>query len=167
MIVLYCKGIIGTRSKARSYCSLTVYHYYRTLCAVFQGKRESFFVFFAGEKNCGAGGAARCHYSLSHGVGFNNFSVSRGSARAAPLPTHLLRICAGALKRRALCAVSKFAGGKKPTGLFARKRLLTPQEGAYNMEKAAPKGAARIEFPVFYLPTHQRALPSEEVAVKQ
>ena len=42
--------------KAGSYCSLTVYHYYRTLCAVFQGKRESFFAFFAGEKNCGAGG---------------------------------------------------------------------------------------------------------------
>ena len=35
------------------------------------------------------------------------------------------------------------------------------------MEKAAPKGAAQIEFLVFYLPTHQRALPSEEVAVKQ
>ena len=28
-------------------------------------------------------------------------------------------------KRRAQCAVSKFAGGKKPTGLFARKHLLT------------------------------------------
>ena len=42
-------------------------------------------------------------------------TVSRGRARAAPLPTHLLRICAGALKRRALCAVSKFASGKEPT----------------------------------------------------
>ena len=62
-------------------------------------------------------------------------TVSRGRDRAAPLPTHLLRICAGALKRRALCAVSKFASGKEPTGLFARKHLLTPQEGANNKEK--------------------------------
>ena len=62
-------------------------------------------------------------------------TVSRGRDRAAPLPTHLLRICAGALKRRALCAVSKFASGKEPTGLFARKHLLPPQEGANNKEK--------------------------------
>ena len=51
----------------------------------------------------------------------------RGRDRAAPLPTHLLRICAGALKRHAPCAISKFASGKEPTGLFARKHLLTPQ----------------------------------------
>ena len=59
--------------------------------------------------------------------------VPRGlTARlASPLPTHLLRICAGALKRRAQCAVFKFASGKEPTGLFARKHLLTPQEGAF------------------------------------
>ena len=56
--------------------------------------------------------------------------VPRGlTARlASPLPTHLLRICAGALKRRAQCAVSNFASGKEPTGLFARKHLLTPEE---------------------------------------
>ena len=53
---------------------------------------------------------------------------------AAPLPTHLLRICAGALKRRAQCAVSKFAGGKEPTGLFARMRLLTPTGGAKEVD---------------------------------
>ena len=58
--------------------------------------------------------------------------VPRGlTARlASPLPTHLLRICAGALYRRAQCAVSKFAGGKKPAGLLARIRLLTPEEEA-------------------------------------
>ena len=42
-------------------------------------------------------------------------TVSRGRDRAAPLPTHLLRICAGALKWREQCAISKFAGGKEPT----------------------------------------------------
>ena len=42
-------------------------------------------------------------------------TVSRGRNRAAPLPTHLLRICAGALKWREQCAISKFAGGKEPT----------------------------------------------------
>ena len=43
--------------------------------------------------------------------------VPRGlTARlASPLPTHLLRICAGALKRHGQCAVSKFAGGQSPT----------------------------------------------------
>ena len=43
--------------------------------------------------------------------------VPRGlTARlASPLPTHLLRICAGALKRHGKYAVSKFAGGKEPT----------------------------------------------------
>ena len=69
--------------------------------------------------------------SLSHATAINcgwHDSFSRGGNRAAPLPTHLLRICAGALKWREQCAISKFAGGKKPTGLFARKRLLTPKE---------------------------------------
>ena len=62
--------------------------------------------------------------------------VPRGlTARlASPLPTHLLRICAGALYRRAQCAVSKFAGGKEPTGLFARMRLLTPTGGAKEVD---------------------------------
>ena len=58
--------------------------------------------------------------------------VPRGlTARlASPLPTHLLRICAGALKRHEQCTVSKFASGQSPTGLFARKHLLTPRRGA-------------------------------------
>ena len=43
-------------------------------------------------------------------------------------------------KRHAPCAVSKFASGKEPTGLFARKHLLTPQEG----------GTGRAGSPGFY-----------------
>ena len=42
-------------------------------------------------------------------------TVSRGRDRAAPLPTHLLRICAGALKWHEQCAISKFASGQSPT----------------------------------------------------
>ena len=62
--------------------------------------------------------------------------VPRGlTARlASPLPTHLLRICAGALKRHGQCAVSKFAGGQSHTVALPRKRLLTPREGAYHVE---------------------------------
>ena len=55
-------------------------------------------------------------------------SFSRGRDRAAYLPTHLLRICAGALKRCAQCTVSKFASGQSPTGALPRKHLLTPEE---------------------------------------
>ena len=54
-----------------------------------------------------------------------NSLVSRGRDRAAPLPTHLLRICAGALKCPEQWGISKFASGKEPIGLFARKHLLT------------------------------------------
>ena len=56
--------------------------------------------------------------------------VPRGlTARlASPLPTHLLRICAGALYRRAQCAVSKFASGQSHTVALPRKHLLTPRE---------------------------------------
>ena len=49
---------------------------------------------------------------------------------AAPLPTHLLRICAGALKRRAQCAVSKLANGQRHTVALPRKHLLAPEEEA-------------------------------------
>ena len=55
-------------------------------------------------------------------------TFSRGRDRAAPLPTHLLRICAGALKCPEQWGIPKFASGKEPTGLFARKHLLTPEE---------------------------------------
>ena len=51
--------------------------------------------------------------------------VSRGRNRAAPLPTHLLRICAGTLKRHAPCAVSEFASGQRHTVALPRKHLLT------------------------------------------
>ena len=57
-------------------------------------------------------------YSLSHPASAScgrNDSVSRSRDCTAPLPTHLLRICAGALKWREQCAISKFAGGKEPT----------------------------------------------------
>ena len=66
----------------------------------------------------GYDGGESPNYSLSLISGVRvewHDTVSRGRDRAAPLPTHLLRICAGALKRRALCAVSKFASGKEPT----------------------------------------------------
>ena len=57
-------------------------------------------------------------------------TVSRGRNRAAPLPTHLLRICAGALKCPEQWGIPKLAGGQSPTGALPRKRLLTPYKGA-------------------------------------
>ena len=42
-------------------------------------------------------------------------TVSRGRDRAAPLPTHLLRICAGALKCPEQWGISKLASGQSPT----------------------------------------------------
>ena len=57
-------------------------------------------------------------YSLSHDTEASfgcRDSFSRGGDRAAPLPTHLLRICAGALKRLDPCAVSKLANGQRHT----------------------------------------------------
>ena len=57
-------------------------------------------------------------YSLSHAIDARvewHDSVSRGRNRAAPLPTHLLRICAGTLKRHGQCAVSKLESGQSPT----------------------------------------------------
>ena len=53
--------------------------------------------------------------ALRQPLRFLRLLFSRGSARAAPLPTHLLRICAGTLKRRAQCAVSKLESGQSPT----------------------------------------------------
>ena len=175
---------------------IVLYHYYRTLCAVFQGKHESFFAFFAErgappsyiglpQRFCEAkdlweereGGKGKSgysgSYSLRRDVGFNNPSVSlprqafgqrnafsRGRDRAALLPTQLLRICAGALKRRALGAVSKFAGCKKPTGLFARKRLLTPEEEAelriqqpFRQARSSPATVSRGRDRAALLPT--------------
>ena len=72
----------------------------------------------------------RRSYSLSHATAVNcgwHDSVSRGRNRAAPLPTHLLRICAGTLKRHGQCAVSKLANGQRHTVALPRKRLLTPK----------------------------------------
>ena len=90
------------------------------------------------DKSVRDGGRRGGNDSLSHGVGLNNPSASlprqafgqrdtfsRGRDRAAPLPTHLLRICAGALYRREQWGIPKLANGKKPTGLFARKHLFT------------------------------------------
>ena len=42
-------------------------------------------------------------------------TVSRGRDRAAPLPTHLLRICAGALKCPEQWGISKLESGQSPT----------------------------------------------------
>ena len=58
--------------------------------------------------------------------------VPRGlTARlTSPLPTHLLRICAGALYRHEQWGIPKFASGQSPTGALPRKHLLTPQGGA-------------------------------------
>ena len=53
-------------------------------------------------------------------------AFSRGKNRAAPLPTHLLRICAGALKWHAPCAIPKLESGQSPTGGFAKKALSRP-----------------------------------------
>ena len=46
------------------------------------------------------------------------------------LPTHLLRICAGALKCPEQWGISKLESGQSPTGALPRKRFLAPQEGA-------------------------------------
>ena len=61
-------------------------------------------------------------YSLSHGVGLTTppsclwqDTVSRGGNRAAPLPTHLLRICAGALKCPEQWGIPKLESGQSPT----------------------------------------------------
>ena len=54
-------------------------------------------------------------------------AFSRGRNRAAPLPTHLLRICAGALKWHAPCAIPKLESGQSPTGALPRKRFLAPR----------------------------------------
>ena len=75
------------------------------------------------DKSVRDGGRRGGNDSLSRGVGLNNprqafgqrGTFSRGRDRAAPLPTHLLRICAGALKWHAPCAISKFAGGQSHT----------------------------------------------------
>ena len=154
---------------------IVLYYYYRTLCAVFQGKHESFFAFFAErgappsyiglpQRFCEAkdlweereGGKGKSgysgSYSLRRDVGFNNPSVSlprqafgqrntvsRGRDRAALLPTQLLRICAGALKRRALCAVSKLANGQRHTVALPRKHLLAPYTGEAKIGKRAAR----------------------------
>ncbi len=57
-------------------------------------------------------------YSLSHPASAScgrNDSVSRGRDRAAPLPTHLLRICAGALKCPEQWGIPKLESGQSPT----------------------------------------------------
>ena len=73
--------------------------------------------------------------------------ISRGRIRAAPLPTHLLRICAGTLKRREQCAVSEFASGQRHTVALPRKHLLTlfPQIfcSAKSLREPYKGGAAR------------------------
>ena len=73
--------------------------------------------------------------------------ISRGRIRAAPIPTHLLRICAGTLKRREQCAVSEFASGQRHTVALPRKHLLTlfPQIfcSAKSLREPYKGGAAR------------------------
>ena len=72
------------------------------------------------------------NYSLRRVANINvgqRATVSRGGNRAASLPTHLLRICAGALKRHGLCAVSKFANGQRHTVALPRKHLLALTQG--------------------------------------
>ena len=79
--------------------------------------RKSRHAIFAGEETPSS------HASASHlrGSPIYSFSLaaldsfSRGRARAAPLPTHLLRICAGALKCPEQLGISKFASGQSPT----------------------------------------------------
>ena len=122
---------------------------HKTRYAIFVGALKLSHKAFAAQNLCGSperqesafspltqGGLRRGrksgNYSLSLISGVRvewHDTVSRGRDRASPLPTHLLRICAGALKRRARCAVSKFASGKEPTGLFARKHLLASYTG--------------------------------------
>ncbi len=57
-------------------------------------------------------------------------TVSRGRDRAAPLPTHLLRICAGALKCPEQWGIPKLANGQRHTVALPRKHLLALREGA-------------------------------------
>ena len=97
----------------------------------FKGNAKVFFVFSRGKRTAAQGGDDETP-AVTPSVTAPKQASDVVTASRAVVPALLLfpRICAGALKRRALCAVSKFAGGKKPTGLFARKRLLTPQEGA-------------------------------------
>ena len=59
-------------------------------------------------------------------------------------------------KRHGLCAVSKFAGGKEPTGLFASMHLLTLGEGGKGMNNAL---ASQI--------TSARRVPLRFVAAEQ
>ena len=91
--------------------------------------------------------------------------VPRGlTARlASPLPTHLLRICAGALYRRAQCAISKFASGKKPTGLFARKHLLAPYTGEARGGWLPGNYSLRLIIGVRRVMSH---LPEEEAKIR-
>ena len=85
--------------------------------------RKSFCLVLLGSKTSGAtfAGALLFTPSVCYAA-----TVSRGRDRAAPLPTHLLRICAGTLKRHGQCAVSKFASGQSHTVALPRKHLLTP-----------------------------------------
>ena len=57
--------------------------------------------------------------------------VPRGlTARlASPLPTHLLHICAGALKCPEQWGIPKLESGQSPTGALPRKRFLAPYTG--------------------------------------
>ena len=95
-----------------------------------------------------SGSFLACHLPLHRG-GYSEETpsvcfadtVSRGRARAAPLPTHLLRSCAGALKRRAQCAVSELANGQSPTGALPRKHLLALLEGGKRGGEGCPAPA--------------------------
>ena len=73
--------------------------------------------------------------------------VSRGRNRAAPLPTHLLRICAGTLKRHAPCAVSEFASGQRHTVALPRKHLLTLLPQIFCFAKSLREPYIRGRFP--------------------
>ena len=46
-----CHRVLLLRAADGHGAVIVIHYYYRTLCAVFQGKRESFFVFFAGERD--------------------------------------------------------------------------------------------------------------------
>ena len=70
-------------------------------------------------------------------------TVSRDGNRAALLPTHLLRICVGALKRHAPCAVSKLANGQSHTVALPRKHLLAPYTGRAILVRLSQSRCAR------------------------